>query len=171
MEEVPPASAPSQRPSQRIRKRHLVPTAIVIAIGLFILFFCSGLQLPVWRPEARLNRRLSRDLGLSLPAGAFVTHAVSVATRDPAEYYAVEMPAADAATFMALVKQVHSGRAQSVESPADRPWTMGPAPDWWKPAQLPNVQRLDTGVQDPQSGYVWYYSDAAGTVYVFWFEA
>src|SRR3954454_20493905 len=143
---------------------------LLVAVGVFGLFFCSGLHLPVWNSRARLNKHLADDLRLSLPASATVTHAVSVAYRDPGEYYAIEMAAADVAPFMAMVR--NSTREPKDVDPASN-WHMGRVPSWWKPQDLPQVQRLDMNVENAQGivgGYMWYYSPSATTVYVFWFR-
>ena len=139
----------------------------MVAVGVVFVFFCSGLHFPMWNAKGNLTAHLMRDLRLSLPGHATVTHAVRVAYRDPGEYYAVELPQVEAAAFVAKVR-LASHELEEVD-PA-RPWSMGRIPTWWKPNDLPNLKRLDFQLQSGLGGYMLYYSESAGTVYLFWYE-
>ena len=150
------------------RKRRLVPLALVASAGVFFLLFCSGLHLPVWNARGRLEEHLRKDFNLSLPFGAKVTRAVSIAYRDPGEYYKVEVAApADVLPFIARMKSANR-EAQDVDTA--QVWLMERPPDWWQPTTLPQVQRLDVPTNDRQGGYILYYSPSAATLYVFWFR-
>lgn len=143
------------------RRRSLWPLVPVALVGLFLLFQCSGLHFPMWDPGSNLSARLSKDLGLTLPASAKVTRGVREAQRDPAEYYVIEMPAGDAAAFIAKLRPV-----------AEVPLTPNPAqatyriPDWWTPGKLPNMKALECSRE--QAVYRWFYSDSNGTIYLAW---
>ena len=142
---------------------------IVLLAGAAIsfLFCCSGLHFPIWNAQGRLQRHLNDELGVSLPPGTKVTHAVSVAYRDPGEYYALEFPQRSVAPFIAAVRA--ASRNPEDRDPT-RPWSMGRIPAWWIPQNIPQVQRLDISHRDEQGGYMWYYSPTSSTVYVFWFR-
>jgi hypothetical protein len=45
---------------------------------------------------------------------------------------------------------------------------MGRTPDWWKPSDLRQVQRLDGFHRGEQGGYIWYFSKSEPTIYFFW---
>jgi hypothetical protein len=137
------------------------------ALAVPILFCCSGLHFPMWNPAAKLNGRLSRDAGVSLPASARVTEAARVATRDPSEYYKVETP--DPAAAAAFVAAVRAAAHEPEDKDPSRPWGMGPTPEWWTPQQLADVKRLDFSVPGGQAGYFVFYSESAATLYVFWY--
>jgi len=155
--------------AQPKRKHYWHRWLVLGAIVFYFLFCCSGLHWPMWNARGRLAGHLSNDLHLTLPVSAKVVHAVRVATRDPGEYYAVEMNAADIMPFMA---QVRTAMTDAADKDAGEPWVMGRAPDWWKPQDLVQVKRLDGRMRDDlQGGYMWYYSSSSsGAVYVFWFE-
>jgi hypothetical protein len=152
-------------PHRRRRRPGPLGLLLLVGAGLFYLFYCSGLHLPIWDARDRLAKHLAADPWVQLPPSATVTHAVSVAYRDPGEFYAVEMAPADVAPFIAKVR--------AASSPDDRPdgspWTMGRTPDWWRPQDLPGVRRFDTHVQD-LGGYMWFYAPSSPTVYVFWYR-
>ena len=74
-----------------------------MGVGVMFLLFCSGLHFPVWDGRGRLQGHLTRDFNVSLPASARVARAVSVAYRDPGEFYAVEMARADVGWGMAWI--------------------------------------------------------------------
>jgi hypothetical protein len=157
MDPVPPSSP---------RRRRVYGRLLVIgSVLLLFVFFCSGLHFPFWNARGHLNSRLSDEMQLSLPPSAKVTHAVRVATNDPAEYYAIEMDVADVAPFMAHVR---SALPQAREVDPATAWTMGRIPDWWKPSALRQVQRLDGFHRDEQGGYIWYFSKSEPTIYFFW---
>lgn len=148
-------------------KRRLVPWILPACAALAFLLFCSGLHFPIWNPRARLQSRLSSDLNLTLPPSAKVLNAISVAYRDPGEYYTIEVPLADIPPFIARLQS-------SAKSAADRdptePWTPGRAPTWWTPQTLPQLHRLDLFRPDEQGGFIWYYSPTSTTLYAFWFR-
>jgi hypothetical protein len=153
----------------RARRRGPSRLAILLLAGAAVsfLFCCSGLHFPIWNAQGRLQKHLSDDLRVSLPPGSKVTHAVSVAYRDPGEYYAIEIPRSAVAPFIAAVRA--AGRDSQDEDPT-RPWTMGRTPAWWTPQNIPQVQRLEMFHHDQQGGYTFYYSPTSSTVYVFWFR-
>jgi hypothetical protein len=151
------------QPKAKSRWRFL-PYAFVIGIALLVVFFCSGLHFPIWGARGTLDDRLARELNVTLPASSRVTHAVRVATRDPAQFYAIEMDAPDVLPFMDKVRATMNG---SRDRDASSPW-FEPVPDWWKPETLPQVKRLDGFHHDEGGGYTWFYSPRAATVYVFW---
>jgi hypothetical protein len=145
-----------------------VTVVFLVGAAAFFLFFCSGLHFPIWDAQGRLANRLTEDLGVSLPAGSKVTHAVREASHDPGEFYSVEIPSASVLAFMGAVRAagIHSKEADATK-PAG---VLGRTPSWWTPQNLPQVQRLDMDHHDGQGGYIWYYSPVSSTVYVFWFR-
>jgi hypothetical protein len=141
---------------------------VLACAAVFFLFFCSGLHLPIWNAQGRLEQRLTQDLGLSLPPGSRVIHANSVALRDPGEYYAVEMPHAAVVPF---IDAVRAAGTDPEDLDPQMPWiSMTRTPSWWKPKTLPQVKRLTVNHRDRFGGYSWYYSPISSTVYVFWFR-
>jgi hypothetical protein len=153
----------------RARRRGSNRLAILLLAGAAVcfLFCCSGLHFPIWDGQGRLQKHLGEDLGVSLPAGSTVTHAISVAYRDPGEYYQVELPQAAVGPFIAAMRA--AGRDSKDVDPSWK-WTMGRAPAWWTPQNIPQVQRLDIFHRDEQGGYMCYYSPTSSTVYIFWFR-
>lgn len=154
----------------RSRPRKPSRAAIVCLAGaaIFFLFECSGLHFPIWNAKGRLDKHLTADLGLSLPPGSKVTHAISIAYRDPGECYALEIPQAAVAPFMAAVRA--AGTDSQDLDPA-YPWHFWyRVPSWWKPQSLPQPERLNTYHNDKFGGYEWFYSPTSSTVYVFWFR-
>src|SRR5688500_9947193 len=129
----------------RKRSRYLVPlTALVLVFGYFV-WNCSGLNFPIWDPQGRLESHLVKDLNIRLPSSAKVMHSSRLAYSDPVEYYAVEMAVSDVVPFLANVRSA-AHRAQDDD---DRVRLGLPTPDWWKPGDIPQVQRLD--VFEPNS--------------------
>jgi hypothetical protein len=153
----------------RARRRGGNRLAVLLLAGAAVsfLFCCSGLHFPIWDAKGRLQKHLNDDLRVSLPAGSKVTHAVSVAYRDPGEYYEVAMPQAAVGPFTAALRA--GGRDPEDVDPTWQ-WTMGRTPAWWTPQNLPQVLRLDVRHNDGQGGYMCYYSPTSSTVYVFWFR-
>ena len=137
------------------------------AMGVVFVFCCSGMHLPMWNAKGRLSAHMMRDLNLPLPANAKVTDAVSVASRDPEEYYAIALPSAEVGAFMAKVRS--ASRKPEDLNPA-RSWYMGRAPSWWPPTGWANGSGFQALHHDELGGWTWLYSESAGVLYVFWFR-
>ena len=147
-------------PPRGSRRVALLPLGLVLLLGAGFVSCCSGLLLPMWNPQRSLERRLSADLKLTLPAGARVTHGERVATMDPGEYYRLELPPGEVPALISrMFGEQHPNPRQ--------PW-LERAPEWWKPQELPDLKRFDVHLFG--RGYEWFYSESSGTVYVFWYK-
>ena len=140
---------------------------LIAGAAISFLLWCSGLHFPIWNAQGRLQRHLTDDLGVSLPPGTKVTRAIRVATLDPGEYYAVEIPQASVTPFIAAVRA--AGRHPQDRDPSGH-WYMDRLPDWWLPQNIPQVQRLELSDREEKGGYTFYYSLSSSTLYVFWFR-
>lgn len=150
------------------RRRKLALGGFVGLVVIFFLMCCSGLLFPIRHATEALDADLKRDVGVGLPTGATVARAVRVATNDPARYYELRVPSE---AVMPFITAIRTARGVTVQEYDEAKWSpRGPAPAWWKPAAMPNVRRMDVGVSQPQSGYVFFYSPSSATVLVFWFE-
>lgn len=150
------------------RRKRIVAGGVIGLVIVYFLLCWSGLLFPIRHPTEGLDAALKRDLGVGLPTGATVVKATRVATRDPARYYELQLPAGSVMPFVAAI---HSASRVKVEEHEGTRWSPhGPAPTWWTPATLPDGQRIDVHVPEPQGGYVLFYSPSSPTVLVFWFE-
>ena len=150
----PYADAPRRR-----RRGSWLPLVLVAAAALFFLFRCSGLHFPMWDPAGHLRGRLATDFGVPLPPTARVTRAAWEAYIDPSEFYVIEMPAADAAAFVAALRPV-----TEVPPTADPAAATVRIPAWWTPQSLPGMRALQAW--RGQALYRWFYADGSGTVYL-----
>ncbi|HEX8911598.1 MAG TPA: hypothetical protein VF796_04505 [Humisphaera sp.] len=131
-------------------------------VALFFLYSCSGLTIPMLLPARSLNGHLSR-VGVTLPAAASVPHGATLALRDSTDFFAVEMPVADAPAFVAALRAVGYDLLDH-----DPGVLEARAPAWWQPGTLPNVRVLS--LHRPGEILRCYYSDTSGTLYMLRWE-
>jgi len=161
---IPDYSRPVQ---PRTRRRFLRPLLFLGLPAVYFLFFCSGLHFPMLLPFGSLNGHLRNDLGLTLPAGTRVVHAVREASRDPGEYYELQLPTQ--ASVIAFVASLKAPNRRATDRDPNSPWSMGPAPDWWRPSAMPQVESFDLNDSSSRHGFIWFHSPTSTTLYVFWF--
>jgi hypothetical protein len=144
-----------------------------LVLTVFILD-CSGLLFPVIGKQASLVNGLKRDLGVTAPSSLKVVQAVRQATRDPAYCYGCDISPGDIAAFRAelVASGGRVGNTLRLDS-EDRRIAIGRSPDWFRPYDHPDIERIEIGYHEPSGSYAayWFFlSSADRKVYVYWFS-
>ena len=130
----------SHTPAVALARRRTFRWVILLGgvLGAVILFTCSGLPMPLWRPLAGLNAGLSADFGITFPSGTTRIHSARMAWRDGGWFYCVELPPGQRDRFLRAVAkaaEAHgkgTGLGYEVRPLAGHELHVNPQPSWFE---------------------------------------
>jgi hypothetical protein len=161
---VPSLSYDTQTPPRRLRWRRVI--VAVLTPCLIVVLFCSGLPFPIMGgATSDLSRKMRSDFGMTLPAGAVVTHGARIAERDPMHCYTIQFPTGQATPFIASLQSAATARRLSI-TPQATFNPLGPLPSWFNPTQHSDLVILEIGLGSHDHSWRWSYSPSADRGYV-----
>jgi hypothetical protein len=154
---------------------NVIGFGILGVVFSFIVLDCSGLNFPVIGKQASLVGGVKEDLGVVMPSSLRVMHAARVATRDPAYLYECEIAAGDVGKLIDDLNAAAASKAYSTDWERDKRYASGATtPAWYTPGSCADIQQLKIALPDsphhPATGYWFFFSRAAGKVWVFWYS-
>jgi hypothetical protein len=103
-----------------------------------ILFTCSGLPMPLWRPLAGLSTGLSADFGMTFPPGTTRIHSARMACHHGGWFYCIELPPGQRDRFLRAITKAADAHAKGTGLGHEvRPLTghefqVNPQPGWFE---------------------------------------
>jgi hypothetical protein len=108
---------------------------------------------------------------MTLPAGVAIERGSRVAYVDPAEGYLLRVPSGTAASLVEQVRSSAAARGIKADVENHPVINIAPAPNWFRPENLPQVKDLRVWLGDDRhSGYYFFLSTERDELYVFWFK-